>query len=132
MPRVLLGTWSNEKLQHRSKAEPEPIFIGESGVAFNGRLIWKWKGQKFMVLAALIVRAGQTISHEELWCHLWGDREDGGPEYVRNNISVRLTQLRPILAKLGLVLRNIHGRGYEICAEGTDVEHVVLEKGEVK
>lgn len=80
----------------------------------------------FLVLA---VRQGRITPMDEIVEALWGDDASGGPDGADRVVDVAMVALRDAGAALGYVLKNYHGRGYELrpaaaTADLKEMEHV--------
>lgn len=69
------------------------------------------EGQVFIRLA---LSYPHTTPHESLNAYLFGDDPDGGPDWDRANISVRIHRLRKLLLFLHLKIANDFGIGYRL------------------
>ena len=68
----------------------------------------------FRLLRYLLVRAGKTVSRDDLARHVWDDDESRGS----NVIDVYISYLRKRLGAAGSLIRTIRGVGYTIAGEG--------------
>jgi DNA-binding winged helix-turn-helix (wHTH) protein len=68
-------------------------------------------GRALDILAALLDRAGETVSHRELMAKVWRDLVvDGG------NLRVNIAQLRKALGEAGGLIQNVPRKGYRFAA----------------
>lgn len=74
---------------------------------------------QFRVASILLMCAGGIVTWPELIDHVYGDREDGGSDNPRRQISVTLHHLRPIFFALGFSCFTHHGVGYRLEARST-------------
>lgn len=103
------------RLGVKTPADPDAITI-----FFDRRLICRGRDhvylsqQAFAITSTIIIARGACVSRQDLISMLYDEREDGGPEYVDNAIYVRLAKARPALRRLGIDIRNHHGRGFYV------------------
>ena len=69
---------------------------------------------EFRLLRYLLLRAGKTVSRDDLARHVWDDDESRGS----NVIDVYISYLRKRLGAAGSLIRTIRGVGYTIAGEG--------------
>lgn len=61
-----------------------------------------------------------VVSYDDIINHLYGDREDGGPDYAADVIKVMLCGLRK---ECPVKINTIWGRGFMIAPEDRDIYH---------
>jgi DNA-binding response OmpR family regulator len=69
---------------------------------------------EFRLLRYLLLRAGKTVSRDELACHVWDDDDSR----ASNVIDVYISYLRKRLGAAGSLIRTVRGVGYSIADEG--------------
>jgi len=78
--------------------------------------------QQRLVLAVLLVDAGQAVSTERLVDAVWGDRP---PRRAVNTVQAYVMRLRRLLGEGVLATR---GRGYELVVRRDDIDAAVFER----
>lgn len=81
------------------------------GVITNNGVAERFPPTPFRFLAAVISRRGGIVSWAELLESLYGDRDDGGPEYTRGLLSVLQARHGEELRRLGVRVVSVSGRG---------------------
>lgn len=71
---------------------------------------------EFRLLRYLVQRAGETVSREEIFHHVWGKGLDPGT----NRVPVLVHQLREKLGDSKRFIRSVRGEGYRVDAETTE------------
>lgn len=87
--------------------------IRHNGIVLNCRersithrgVTWRMHQHRFRALAMLIL--GDGVSMEQLFFHIYGDREDGGPLAGPHIFQVHFHHWRPIFAQLHLEMRKM-------------------------
>lgn len=112
-PRILLGCWPV------AARNPFAIVIDHSDRRIRGiRGVGHLSPAQFTLLSSLLLNFGRVVTYEELFEFMWGDREDGGPEYAQSSIVVRAYQLRQMVHGSGLEIGTRWGWGLQIGLEG--------------
>jgi DNA-binding response OmpR family regulator len=70
---------------------------------------------EFRLLRYLLLRAGKTVSRDELAGHVWDDDHESRGSNV---IDVYISYLRKRLGAAGSLIRTVRGVGYTIADEG--------------
>lgn len=108
-PRIMLGCWPV------AARNPGAIVVDHSERRVYGiRGVVNLSPTQFSVLTALVLNFGSPVADEELYEFLWGDREDGGPEFAQSSLSVRAYQLRNMVDGSGLEIGTRWGFGLTI------------------
>jgi DNA-binding response OmpR family regulator len=105
---------------------PEDVIISlpeRAALRFiDGGVTVRWFSRTEFRIVFLLAAADRPVLAEQLIEQLWGDREDGGPDYVLRALSVYFTRLRQKLNPLGLRIENIrYGGGWRLCVDGAPV-----------
>jgi DNA-binding response OmpR family regulator len=66
------------------------------------------------LLVLFAANAGSIISEDDIFQALYRDRNDGGPEALKNTISQYVMQLRACGPALGFRIDSHSGRGYSL------------------
>ncbi len=100
---------------------PEFRVLGPLGVTRAGRPVPIGAGKQRVVLAALLLRANETVSVDRLIEHLWHDRQPAG---ARDTLYAYVMRLRKALVAGGLPagLIQTSGNGYTIEVEPTTLD----------
>jgi DNA-binding response OmpR family regulator len=72
---------------------------------------------EFRLLRYLIQRAGETVSREDIFNHVWGEEDPG-----TNRVPVLVHQLRVKLGPSKRFIRSVRGQGYRLDSEPADGE----------
>lgn len=73
---------------------------------------------------ALTQYPGKTISRERIIMHLWGHKDDGGPDTAENIVAVILNRMRKKLEGLPVDIENTHGKGWRVVVRGAESHYV--------
>lgn len=73
-------------------------------------------GKAERVILGLLVKTGQA-RNEQIAELVWGDRPDGGPDDINNNVKVHLSKLRRKLVPLGVTIKTLWNIGYVMSKE---------------
>lgn len=112
-PRILLGCWPV------AARNPGAIVIDHSDRRIRGiRGVGHLSPAQFTLLSSLLLNFGRIVTYEELFEFMWGDREDGGPEFAQSSIVVRAHQIRKMVDGSGLEIGTRWGWGLQIGIEG--------------
>lgn len=112
-PRILLGRWPV------IARNPWAVVIDHSKRGVYGiRGVGRLSPAQFTLLSSLLLNFGRVIPYEEIFECMWGDRDDGGPEYAQSSIVVRACQLRRMVDGSGLEIGTRWGWGLQIGIEG--------------
>jgi DNA-binding SARP family transcriptional activator len=100
---------------------PEFRVLGPLEVTCAGRAVPIGAGKQRVVLAALLLRAGETVSVDRLIEHLWHDRQPAG---ARDTLYAYVMRLRKALVAGGLPARLIQtaASGYTIEVEPASLD----------
>ena len=67
--------------------------------------------QQFSLAFAVCAAASRPVLWDDIFALLWGEREDGGPEWWRTHVSVLRVNANRALAPLGVRLSGGRGTG---------------------
>lgn len=112
-PRILLGGWPV------AARNPGAIVIDHSEKRIYGiRGLDHLSPAKFRFLMILLANFGRLVTYEDIFDGMWGDQEDGGPEYAKRIMDQYMTALRRRMVGSGLEIGTIFGVGLEIGLAG--------------
>lgn len=101
-PNAIVIDCANACFWHRGVVRPDRPLTG----------YWP-RRRAFRVIAALLLRAPDLCSWDDLIAHVWGDDPNGGPNDPRNWVFVALRRrwVADIINWLGYRIRSEWGRG---------------------
>lgn len=112
-PKILLGCWPV------IARNPYAIVIDHSEKRIYGiRGLDHLSPAKFRFLMILLANFGRLVTYEDIFDGMWGDQEDGGPEYAKRIMDQYMTALRRRMVGSGLEIGTIFGVGLEIGLAG--------------
>lgn len=110
-----------------------PLFLADDVVVIDyaSRCFWKGRERRpeypgnphyiaFRIVSALLVRMPRLVLHDEMFSHVWGDDENGGPLVPDKSRDVILFKAKPLFAWLGVTLENRFGFGYRLIPFAAD------------
>lgn len=108
-PAVVLGAWEHP----RGDIGPDRIELDviRRTVRRAGRVIF-FAPQVFQFAAAVIAASPRIAEYDDIDEALFGDREDGGPEDLRQVRGLFACRSRKVFPLIGIDLQTEWGRGY--------------------
>ncbi len=103
----------------RRHAEPEPFALGELAIHYEQRRVTVGEREvvltatEYELLSALSRRAGRVVTYDTLLRQIWGDRETGDVNLVRNFVKKLRAKLGDDASTPTWVL-NVRGVGYRM------------------
>ena len=116
--RMIIFDGPHERAVHLSERRPEALVYNAATRTFAraGRVL-AFSRQQTEILLVLAAR-GRLVSFPDVFDHVWGSLEDGGPCDFRNSVQALKTRMKAELSAVGLRIRNRAGFGLTL--EETD------------
>ena len=108
-----VGTFGLTRALTRAISNPDRIYMDllTNNIFRHNLSIYVSRSERRLLL---LLFTSSFASHEMICDILWGDDEDGGPEYARRIIHIYKWRLNPVLRHLGLRIDIWYGQGMEL------------------
>ena len=96
-----------------SLARPDAVVLSTTSRTISrGRIVVKPGPVQFEGIYAILAARGRPVCGSELAGFIWGDREDGGPDYADGNLGTMIRHFRRKLLPLGVGVQAGYGSGF--------------------
>jgi DNA-binding response OmpR family regulator len=120
--RVIIGNFVPGRVVALTNEHPDALILSTRLAAVTrGRKMVLVTPSQARLLRCLAGSASRLVTTNEVVAAMWGDREDGGPEYAVRSIDVGVYHLRRSLAALGVVIERRWGIGYRLFAQEAEL-----------